>query len=57
MRQISFFSLVFVAALFSATTISCTKTETVSVDSALPQGTFTSLKKGNILEQNGIKTA
>ncbi len=52
MRNIllTFFSI----ALFSL--VSCTKTETVTVDTALPQGNFAKLKMGTLVAQNGTPT-
>ncbi len=43
-----------VAALVTCITIftSCTKEETITIDSALPTGTFTAMRSGNIQEQN-----
>ncbi|MEP7267794.1 MAG: hypothetical protein ABI844_09220 [Saprospiraceae bacterium] len=52
MKKLSYFLLLILTTLLIAASISCTKTETVSVDSALPQGTFSTLKQGNIVEQN-----
>ncbi len=37
--------------------VSCTKTETVTVDSAVPSGTFTSKLAGALTAQNGTPTA
>lgn len=42
------------AALFAFA--SCTKTETVTVDTATPQGLFTKTKMGSLVAQNGTPT-
>ena len=48
------FLTLIVLALFSLA--SCSKTETVTVDTATPQGNFSKLKMGSLTAQNGTPT-
>ncbi|MDZ4706954.1 MAG: hypothetical protein SH818_01015 [Saprospiraceae bacterium] len=55
MKQLSFLAMPVRFTLFLAIllVISCTKdAETITVDTSVPQGTFSTLKQGNIVEQN-----
>jgi Electron transfer DM13 len=50
MKRIAF--AFFLLAAGMTTFSSCTKEETITVDTALPQGTITASKSGNFVEQN-----
>ena len=50
-------ALLFSLFLALGAMVSCTKTETVTVDSSVPNGTFTSKLSGTLTPQNGTPTA
>ncbi len=53
MKKALLFSFLFAFAAL----VSCSKTETVTVDSSVPNGTFTSKLSGALTAQNGTPTA
>lgn len=52
MKQLSFLSAMFFALLITVGIISCSKDTEVLVDTAVPQGSFSATRSGNITEQN-----